>query len=282
MSKHRRAFTLIELLVVVAILALLVSLLMPSLQQARKAARKVVCMTNLGIMGKTMTMYAETFKKGVPVSNNNALWTSAPYNQLWFMRVRIMKGYPAGLNPVSDRTTFESRGGKLVVCPDDPEYSTQPPWNLEGYTSYEMNMNACGGLWNDEPAGHNAPPDPNNPPYGPTIDNIILPSSVIHVMDAGVHATPWGPSKDFWVAGTGIMNLDPNSGGFCTANHNGNSNTLYFDDHVKWASLADVSYDKTKPWATNEMYFRWYGMVPNNPGTTEQDWNDWWYPGHHP
>ena len=56
------AFTLIELLVVVAIIALLVSILMPSLRMAKELARRSVCAGNLRSMHQGMFLYLEDYQ----------------------------------------------------------------------------------------------------------------------------------------------------------------------------------------------------------------------------
>ncbi|MDX2198131.1 MAG: prepilin-type N-terminal cleavage/methylation domain-containing protein [Phycisphaerae bacterium] len=55
----RRGFTLIELLVVVAIIALLISILLPSLNGARRSARQTLCLTNERNIGVAVRQYAE-------------------------------------------------------------------------------------------------------------------------------------------------------------------------------------------------------------------------------
>jgi len=58
-TKSHGGFTLIELLVVVAIIALLIAILLPSLTQARERAKAAVCAANLRQMGMAMEMYLE-------------------------------------------------------------------------------------------------------------------------------------------------------------------------------------------------------------------------------
>lgn len=62
------AFTLIELLVVVAIIAILVSILLPALGNARRSAQAVVCATNLNHVGKAMATYLAENKSAYPFS----------------------------------------------------------------------------------------------------------------------------------------------------------------------------------------------------------------------
>jgi len=54
---NNRAFTLVELLVVIAIIALLMAILLPSLQAAREQAQMVVCQSQLKHWGSIFTMY---------------------------------------------------------------------------------------------------------------------------------------------------------------------------------------------------------------------------------
>jgi prepilin-type processing-associated H-X9-DG protein/prepilin-type N-terminal cleavage/methylation domain-containing protein len=70
--KSKACFTLIELLVVVAIIAVLIALLLPSLNQARARAKDVVCMNQMKQSGLAFLMYANDYGGKVHLFTNDA------------------------------------------------------------------------------------------------------------------------------------------------------------------------------------------------------------------
>src|SRR5215218_3786836 len=66
------AFTLVELLVVIGIIAVLIALLLPALNRARRAANKTATLAHLQQIGQSMVMYGNEFKGAYPTNLGDA------------------------------------------------------------------------------------------------------------------------------------------------------------------------------------------------------------------
>src|SRR5439155_10924281 len=70
-ARKRAAFTLVELLVVIGIIAVLISILLPTLSKARQQANRAACLSNLRQIAQMMNIYAAENKQQIPLGCNS-------------------------------------------------------------------------------------------------------------------------------------------------------------------------------------------------------------------
>ncbi len=80
-GRQKRAFTLVELLVVIGIIAVLISLLLPSLASARRSAVRIKCAANLHMLGLAMQLHAANHHGYFPLQGDS-ITTSMDYTSL--------------------------------------------------------------------------------------------------------------------------------------------------------------------------------------------------------
>jgi prepilin-type N-terminal cleavage/methylation domain-containing protein/prepilin-type processing-associated H-X9-DG protein len=144
-SKTTRSsgFTLIELLVVIAIIAVLIALLLPAVQSAREAARRIQCTNNLKQIGLGLHNY-EGVVGAFPPSNIAGFVGGAYFYNGFSVHARILPFMEQGVAFNSINFSFTHRtvqnstvvglGLTCFLCPSDP--------NMEGLTAFPSGVNA--------------------------------------------------------------------------------------------------------------------------------------------
>ncbi len=84
MNKSRQAFTLIELLVVIAIIAILAAILFPVFAQAKEAAKKTSCLSNLKQVGTASYMYNADYDDMAPMIVVSTMSGAVMTQSYWF------------------------------------------------------------------------------------------------------------------------------------------------------------------------------------------------------
>lgn len=154
----RPAFTLVELLVVIAIIGILVALLLPAVQAAREAARRMSCQNNLKQLGVALHNYQAALTVFPPSSivfggSTNQPWSGQalvlPYVEQDAVRNSI--DYSVGYHHGDNRSLFPPHGVSTIrlpvlMCPSEPK--DQPRLGSDGLPEhYPLNYTLSVGTY---------------------------------------------------------------------------------------------------------------------------------------
>ncbi len=115
-----KAFTLVELLVVIAIIAVLIALLLPSLNSARRQAQAVVCLSNLRSIGLAFQLYAHDYQNIIVPT---IAWDGDKAD-VWAM-ILVNGKYLPNPHIIDSGTSNQAAPSTVLVCPADPTNFTR-------------------------------------------------------------------------------------------------------------------------------------------------------------
>jgi prepilin-type processing-associated H-X9-DG protein/prepilin-type N-terminal cleavage/methylation domain-containing protein len=236
---HQPAFTLVELLVVIGIITVLIAILLPALNAARRHAQEVKCKSNLRTIGQALTLYtnATGYYPGTAIKVPGGL------SAVWPPRLR------AFLNGNVSRDVFlcPSRDPERFAWSDRPVNSTgqataamtgygygQGEWMLNLFsTPFSYGYNAIGtgevdpqtGLGGD--VGRTLPRDREI-----RASRVRCPSEMIAIADSGGDA-----DYDLYII------FDRQSTAVPGTIHRGGTHVLFCDGHVQWYRMEDITSD---------------------------------------
>lgn len=231
----KNSFTLIELLVVIAIIAILASMLLPSLKKARDKAKQMDCAGRLKQFGIAASSYIIDYDGWFP-QQGDFVDTDASYGKMWDNQLSSYLGY----NPNSGPPMFHCPSGTLLPPYSDPDTL----WKARGYW---MNLH----VYQNYSAS-------NILPIGKII-KIPIPTKLGYMLEMsyeGRHEL----STPFKTANPNQFIGDSNSDKHMGWRHSFQMNALFADGHVQLVRKGAAS---TNGWSPTDVIYKWQNGVPS-------------------
>ena len=234
-GRFQEAFTLVELLVVIAIIALLMAVLLPALNRARKQAKTAICLSNLRQWGLAFAMYCD---------NNNGYFFSGQVNGSYVLGADFGRYWRVPMKPYCNNA-------KMWLCPETtkPQFGgemtpqgalSNVAWEYDGdIGSYGLNgwvLNPASGVTSV---------------FGRTpVENFWRTSQIKGSSNIPVFADMW--FVDAWPLDKDIPSQSENCPGddetfvknemqrACVNRHNGTVDTLFMDESVRKVGLKEL------------------------------------------
>ena len=224
MCSHRAsAFTLVEMLVVISLITLLISMLLPSLGKSRRAARAMICSSQVAQMSNAVIMYADNHKGRLfPIVHSPKMYWMGRLERYW------------------------NEDDRILICP-------QTTGNSGGLGNADLNWGPIGG-WGDNLAGSYGmnlwllptgafANDPNMIQAG-YHRNMDSTSSLTPVFGDSQWVGAWPDDIDTWPGNT---YNPPNThlrgffmNRFCNDRHDGSINVSFLDGSARLVRLREL------------------------------------------
>lgn len=263
MLRRKRAFTLIELLVVISIIALLLSVLLPSLNKAREIARRTVCGNHMNTIGYANQIYVNNWNDNcVPVIDTTVPrpeGTKGSFTYYCWVANKDFRDY-LSLDQ-HNSAKYQGRYETDTILPDEfycpsdkvakeEQISSRGVMVSYGYNSTQWKSVMENFRW-DRPTS-------NDISYlGYRMTKIKNPSRKLAFVDAVDWYVYWSSANPKYWDEWGQVNSDDylnyaGVSGVTTYRHNEGANVLFFDSHVQYLSKEEI-FIKKEP----ELPCRW-------------------------
>src|SRR5437667_311918 len=233
---RKTGFTLVELLVVIGIIALLISILLPSLNRARETANRVKCASNLRQIGQAILLYANENKGNYPRTITSISATVVPtwgsgavgWSDPFLANSMVTNNDVSAALFLLMRT--QDIGSEVFTCPS----SNAEKWDFGGGANTALNWSnwnsTAGVLKNLSYSYQNPYPDQNAVSSGFKLNTSI---SAEFAVASDINPGTTGTNDNVLAVGTTSSARDMKQGNSNNHDEDG-QNVLYGDGHVEF------------------------------------------------